>query len=171
LGARWRATRWRALGALLWLPLATACGSVDPKTVLEVQNVEGYWVLDAVKSTTNYITPTVHFDVKNTSGEPLRDIEITATFRRKGEESLWGDAFLGVANRNNPLPAGASRGVEMRSSGDYYTPGARVDPEIMFKHGLFRDATVEIFVRTGRSQFVKMASLEIPRRLNRNPSP
>jgi hypothetical protein len=142
---------------------------VDPKAALEVQNLDGYWILDLEKSRTNYIKPVVHFDIRNKTGEPLQDVEFVATFRRKGEESEWGSDFLAVANRKNPLGAGQSRGVELRSSSDYYTPGAPVEPEIMFKHGLFRDATVDVSVRTGRSGFVKVASFDIPRRLNRTP--
>jgi hypothetical protein len=163
-----RASVFRALvilPALLW----ASCGSVDPRAILEVQQLEGYWVLDTEKSRTNYITPTIHFVVKNTSTGVVHDIEATATFRRNGEDSMWGDCFVTIANRKRPLGPGQTTSIEMRSSGDYYTPGAPVEPEIMFKHGLFRDAAVDLFIRVGRSGFVKMGSLVVPRRLNRAP--
>ena len=149
--------------------LSVECGGVDPKAAFEVQNLEGYWVLDKEKSPTNYITPTIRFELKNRSPAAVRDIEATATFRRKGEQSEWGDAFVTIANRTKPLGAGETASVEMRSSGDYYTPGAPVAPEIMFQHPLFRDATVDLFLRSGRSGFIKMGTLDLPRRLNRTP--
>jgi hypothetical protein len=148
------------------------CRFVDPKTALEVQDLDGYWVIDTEKSATNYIAPSIVFTLKNKTSEPIGDIEATATFKRKGEDSLWGDSFVIIANHNKPLGPGQTTRVEMRSNADYYTPGAPVEPEIMFKHGLFRDATVDLFVRVGRSGFVKLAKTEVPRRLKpKEPSP
>jgi hypothetical protein len=156
----------RSLSLLVGLAiLSPGCRFVDPKAVLEVQDLEGYWVIDKEKSATNYITPAIRFTLKNKSGEPLGNVEATATFKRKGEDSLWGDSFVIIANHSKPLGAGQTTRIEMRSNADYYTPGAPVEPEIMFKHGLFRDATVELFVRVGRSGFVKLAATEVPRRL------
>jgi hypothetical protein len=169
-GIGWKRAAWsRNLLLLLPVVFAWACGAADPKKVLSVQGVQGYWVVDTEKSQTNYIVPTIRFELKNVSAEPISNIQATATFRRKGEDSQWGDSFVTVATRDKPLPAGQSSLVEMRSNADYYTPGAPVAPEIMFQHGLFRDATVEVFVRVGRSGWVKMASAEIPRRLNPPP--
>jgi hypothetical protein len=157
------------LGILPLFVVTVACGSADAKAVLEVQHLEGYWVVDQEKSPTNYIAPTIRFELKNKGTEPLGNVQATATFRRKGEDSEWGDAFVTIANRDKPLGPGLSTSVEMRSNADYYTPGAPVAPEIMFQHGLFRDATVEVFIRVGRSGWVKMASAELPRRLNPPP--
>lgn len=164
-----QSVRRRQLLAILPVLVWGGCGSVDPKATVEVQQLEGYWVLDTQKSQTNYITPTIHFEIKNKTSGVVNNIDATATFHRKGEESLWGDCFVTIASRSRPLGPGQSTSVEMRSSGDYYTPGAPVEPEIMFKHGLFRDATVDLFLRVGRSGFVKMGSTVVPRRLNRTP--
>jgi hypothetical protein len=175
IGSRGVAGR-SSLAFLLLLPVlfTWACSAADPRKVLAVEGLQGYWVVDTEKSQTNYIVPTIRFALKNVTAEPISNIQATATFRRKGEDSQWGDSFVTVANRDKPLAPGQSAPVEMRSSADYYTPGAPVAPEIMFQHGLFRDATVEVFLRVGRSGWVKMASAEIPRRLNpptRDPAP
>jgi hypothetical protein len=161
----------RHFGSLLVLPAlcALSCSVADPAKVIGVQDVEGYWVVDKEKSPTNYITPTIRLGLKNLTADALPNVQATATFKRKGEDSAWGDAFVTVASRAKPLLAGQVVMVEMRSSSDYYTPGAPVAPEKMFEHKLFKDATVNVFVRVGRSGWVKMASAEIPRHLNSSP--
>jgi hypothetical protein len=149
------------LGPFLAL-LLSACHSPDPQKLLDIQDTDGFWVLDPQKGGNNYLVPVVSFRLKNIGTEPLRAVQTTATFRRKGEAQSWGSAWSEVASWSRPLRPGGSTEVELKSDGRYYSQGP---PESMFEHKLFRDATVEVFFKVSSSNWVKMASVDIERRL------
>jgi hypothetical protein len=105
----------------------------------------------------------VRFRLRNKGGQPQPSIQATATFRRKGEEALtWGSDWKQVTPAGSPLLAGREVAVELKSDARYYSTGV---PASMFQHELFKDATVEVFVRVGSSGWVKMAAAEVERRI------
>jgi hypothetical protein len=153
----------RALGALLVCAASLpGCKAPDPKAELAVSNVETYWAIDAPKGQTQYIAPAVKLTVTNKGQKTWSSIVAAATFRRKGEADSWGGDSAIVASSKKPLGPGQSTTVLMSSDGRYYSEGT---PESMFAHALFKDATVEVFLRVGPSEFAKFAQADVERRV------
>jgi hypothetical protein len=145
--------------------LLAACESPDPLKQLRLTEVEGYWAVERPQGDTQLIAPAVRFRLGNQGGEPQRSIQATATFRRDGEEEAWSGAFAQASpHEGRPLGPGESRVLVLKpeNEGRYKSPGA---PEDMFQHPQFKDVRVEVYVRLGRSGWVKMAETPIERRI------
>jgi hypothetical protein len=152
----------RAAGGGAALLLA-ACTAPDPVRIVKVGDVETHWAVDNSQVGTQYIAPVVRFQVTNISAEPQGSIEVTATFRRKGETSTWGGDFRQVSTRREPLGPGRSAPLVLKSDTRYYSNGPT---EGMFTHKDFKDTTVELFFRVGRSKWTRFSELiDVERRI------
>jgi hypothetical protein len=152
-----------AIVPLVLAAFAAGCSSPDPKAALAVSEAETYWVVDAPSGATQYIAPAVRFRVTNKGANAWGSIQATATFRRKGEEGKsWGSDWKPVTAAGESLAPGASVLVVMRSDGRYYSTG---DPESMFRHDLFRDAKVEVFLRIRASPWTKFLEMDVARHI------
>lgn len=139
------------------------CSSPDPKAELEVSGLETYWAIDSAVGERLYIAPVARFQLRNKGRQELRSIQISASFRRKGEEQIdWGSAFEQIAPARKPMPPGQTTSVMLRSDGRYYSSGA---PESFFEHKLFKDARAQVYVRIGASPWVLMAEADVERRI------
>jgi hypothetical protein len=140
-----------------------ACRSPDPQAVLAVSDVETYWAIDPAQGGTQYIAPVIRFQVKNRSPEPLRSVQATATFRRKGEQAqTWGSDWQQVASSGHPLAPGQDTLVVLKSDARYFSNGP---VEGMFQHEKFRDASAEVFLRVGASSWSRFAGADVERRV------
>jgi hypothetical protein len=159
--------------AALALPLLMAgCRKVDPRQVVALSDVETYWAVDRPVGGTQFLAPVVRFRLANTSSEPLRAVDASATFRRKDEAGAWSGGFAQVApvpdaadpRQKKPLAPGQGVLVVLRPEGEgrYTSP---VEPEQMLAHPQFRDVTAEVYVRVGSSPWTKLAAFEVERRL------
>jgi hypothetical protein len=146
-----------ALGAA-----ALSCQSPDPRAVLEVSDLEGYWAIDPASGETRFIAPAARLHVKNKGPEPLRSVQATATFRRKGETETWGADWQQVSSSARPLAAGQTVLVLLKSDARYSSP---VEPEAMFTHEQFKDARVEVFLRVGSSPWTRFGEVDVDRRI------
>jgi hypothetical protein len=145
---------------LACLPLV-ACTSPDPKQELALSEVEGYWVVDTPEGGMQRISPALRFRLTNKAA--TRPIQANATFKRAGAEQVeWGSGFEQVAAAGKPIPIGESKVVVLIADSRYRAPG---EPEEMFKNPEFKDAKVDLFLRLGSSQWVKMATVDVERRL------
>ena len=142
----------------------TACEAPKPKEHLELVEIETYWVIEKSAGQIQYLAPIARVVIKNRRSEPSPGIQATATFRRVDEVETWGSAFEQVAHASTPLAAGESVEILLKSDGRYYSTGA---PRSFFGHELFRDATVDVFLRVGSSTWVKFAESPIERRIGR----
>lgn len=150
---------------LVLAALPGACRSPDPRTVLEVTDVETYWAIDPAQGDTQYIAPVVRFEVHNNGTRDQRTVEAQVTFRRKGEDAIWSSAWRRVAAPGDKLlPAGSRALVVLKPEGEgrYFSTGP---PESMFRHERFRDATVEVFLRIGSSRWTRFATADVERRI------
>jgi len=154
----------RIAPAAALLVVLAGCKAPDPNAIVKASDFETHWAVDSGDAGgTQYIAPVVRFKVANISGEQQGSVQLTATFRRKGEENLtWGSDFRQVATRREPLVALQVLPVVLKSDARYYSTGA---PESMFSHEDFRDTTVEVFVRVGSSSWTKVAAMDVERRI------
>jgi hypothetical protein len=151
-------------GLLLPLVLGSvACKAPDPKAELEVSGIETYWVVDAAKAGEQYIAPAIRFELHNKGREVQDAVLATAAFYHKGQQGeTWGSDWQQVVPTGRPLKPGGSVVVVLRSDARYHSEG---EPESMFKHAAFQDATVEVFLRLGPSPWVKFGAADIERRV------
>ena len=152
----------RRLCVLALLAPVLSCQAPDPQGLLEVSGIETYWAVDPPSGDTRYIAPAARLHVKNKGGEPLKSVQATATFRRKGETQTWGADWQQVSNTARPLNAGQTALVLLKSDARYSSP---VEPEAMFGHQLWKDARVEIFLRVGSSPWTRFAEADIARQI------
>jgi hypothetical protein len=141
---------------------ASSCQSPDPQAVLELTDLEAYWAVDPPSGDTRFIAPAARFHVKNKGTEPLRSVQATATFRRKGEAETWGSDWQQVSASAKPLAPGQTVLVLLKSDARYSSP---VEPEAMFTHQQFRDARVEVFLRVGSSPWTRFGETDVDRRI------
>jgi hypothetical protein len=143
--------------------LVASCRSPEASAVVKISDVETHWAVDNSSADTQYIAPVVRFKLTNISPEPQGAIDVTATFRRKGETTTWGGDFRQVSTHSRPLPAGQSESLVLKSDTRYYSNGP-VDG--MFAHKDFKDATVELFVRVGAGRGAKFGEqVDVERRI------
>ena len=143
--------------------LLAGCRTPEPARIVKVGDVETHWAVDNSEPGTQYIAPVVRFALTNISAEPQGSIDVTATFRRKGEEATWGGDYRQVSTRREPLGPGETEALVLKSDTRYYSNGPT---EGMFAHKEFKDTTVEVFVRVGRSRWTKITDrIDVERRI------
>jgi hypothetical protein len=138
------------------LVLLASCTTPDPVAIVKITDVETHWAVDNSQVETQYIAPVIRFKLTNVSATPQGSIDVTATFRRKGETGTWGGDFRQVSTHAKPLGPGQSESLVLKSDTRYYSNGPT---EGMFTHKEFKDATVELFVRVGRSRWTKFGEM------------
>lgn len=150
-------------GACAAALLLASCRAPDPLAIVTVGDIETHWAVDNSQAGTQYIAPVVRFKVTNISAEPQGSIEVTATFRRKGETATWGGDYRQVSTRRKPLGPGQSEVLVLKSDTRYYSNGPT---EGMFTHAEFKDTSVQLFVRVGSSRWTKFSEMiDVDRRI------
>jgi hypothetical protein len=153
-----------ARGVLLASLLLASCRRPDPAKELAISGLEAYWVVDAPVGDTQYLAPAVRLLIRNATSEPQRSLEVTAVFRRKGEEDkTWGSDWRRVAPSGKPLLPGKETLVVLKSDARYTSKGGA--PEGMFENEAFRDAVAEVFVRLGSSPWYKVGQIPVERHI------
>ena len=143
--------------------LLASCRAPDPVAIVKIGDIETHWAVDNADGSTQYIAPVVRVSLTNLTAEPQGSIDVTATFRRKGEEASWGGDYRQVSTRREPLAPGQSTELVLKSDTRYFSNGPT---EGMFTHAEFKDTTVEIFVRVGASRWTKFSeAIDVERRL------
>jgi len=149
----------------VWLCcLSVACEAPDPQQELELLDFETHWAIDRSVGETHYLAPVVRFRLRNKGTEPRRSIQVKVNFRR-GDEAVWSVGFEHVSPvAGQPLAPGASIRCALKPEGEgrYSSPDS---PETMLEHELFKDVRAEVFVRLGRAGWVKMAEVDVERRI------
>jgi len=143
--------------------LLSACAAPDPVKIVKISDIETHWAVDNSSVGTQYIAPVVRLQLTNISAEPQGSIDITATFRRQGDSATWGGDYRQVSTRREPLEPGKSTALVLKSDTRYYSNGPT---QGMFTHAEFKDTTVQLFVRVGRSKWTKYTEpIDVQRRI------
>ncbi len=142
--------------------LLAGCRSHDPAKELLLSGIETYWVVDSPREGQNFIAPVVRFRLKNVSPRPLGSIQARARFPAPDQEESWGSIQEQVSTWTKPLGPGQETVVTVRSAGRYHSPAA---PEDMLRSSGFRDPSVEVFVRIGASNWARLGTGTVERRI------
>lgn len=159
--------RFASLGLLAasLVSLPACAGRTAPQDITKVLAVTGVktgWWDAGVEDGKNKLVPTIVLELKNVGGEPISLVSLNAVVRRNGEPEEWGGAYVKLLG-SEELPPGASpKPVVLRSNLGYTGTEPRAQ---MLKHKLFLDANVEVFVKHGGEQWVKLGAWPVAREL------
>lgn len=147
---------------LLCAPFVASCESRDVQTDLKIVNARTGWYDAGIVGGQNKLVPSISLELQNVSAEEIASVQLNAVFRRTGEEQSWGDHFVRAIDPGG-LPAGAStKPIVLRSSFGYTGAQARAQ---MLRNKGFVDATVKVFGKHGRRNWVQMGEYTVERNL------
>jgi hypothetical protein len=154
----------RAL-ALLAVTLSVAVAgcagpAVDLTQELEILDVRTGWFDAGIVDGKNKLVPSITFNLRNASDQPLVALQVNALFRRVGEADEWGSSFLTVAGSEGLQPGATSAEVVARSTLGYTGTEPRQE---MLKNAHFVDATVEVFAKYASQQWTLVGKHPVAR--------
>ena len=148
------------------LVAASACGgsaAQDITKILAVTDVKTGWWDAGVENGMNKLLPSVILTLKNTDpATPLSNIQLNAVIRRIGETDEWGGAYEKVIGTNALPPGASTKPIMLRSNLGYTGSEPRAQ---MLKNKQFVDAHIQVFVKHGGAQWVKLGEWPVAREL------
>ena len=152
-----------ALVGLLLLGVGCQQSEVDIPHDLRVADITTGWLDAGVDDLgQNKLVPAISFRLENMSEHETDSLRVQGMFRRAGEDEGWGSAFLRATGREGLAPGGSAGPFAMRSERGY--TGEQTARE-MLEHKDFVDVTVELFVKHGSAQWVRLDQYQIERNL------
>jgi hypothetical protein len=164
----------RTLAPALLLAATAAAGCskpVDLKQALQVTDaVTGYHDAGVVDGK-NKIVPSVTFRLKKSTADSLRPLSLDIHFKKlppagtavppgSPAEEDWDVKFV----QNVPFEGDQTAALTFQASAGFTAEPPQTRADIL-KHRLFQDVRVHIFAKHSASQWVEIASLDIPRQL------
>jgi hypothetical protein len=144
----------------LVLSSLAACGPrVDLAKAVAPASVVTGWVDGGTVAGKNKIVPAVSFRLKNVSGVALGPVQANAVFHRVNDPAEWSAAF--VPNVAREIAPGAETTVRTAAGPQGYT-GAD-DRAALLHNSHFIDATAELFVKSGSSNWTRIGEFPIAR--------
>jgi hypothetical protein len=156
-----------ALVAGLW-----GCSApVDLKQALQVTDATAGYSDAGIVDGKNKVVPTVSFRLKKSVADSLRPLSINVSFKQLPQagtavapgspaESDWDEVFV----QSVPFEGEQSAPLTFKAKNGYTgdPPQSRAD---ILKHRLFQDVRVHVFAKHSASQWVEIATLDVPRQL------
>jgi hypothetical protein len=156
----------RAL-AILSLFFVAACGpTIDLAKAVAPEAVTTGWAAGDGVVGKNKIVPSVSFQLKSVSNQQLGRLQVNAVFRRVNDPAEWSSGYL--ANAATELPPGGETGALTIMGPQGYT--GTDDREAMLRNSQFVDATVELYVKSGTSNWTRLGEYPIARELLGGPN-
>ena len=145
---------------------ASACSGGDGKDItktLSITDVKTGWYDAGVENGMNKLVPTVILTLKNTDTvSPLKNVQLNAVIRRIGETEEWGGAYIKLVGADGLAPGASTKPVALRSNLGY----TGIEPRLqMLKNKQFVDSQVQVFVKHGGAQWVKLGEWQVAREL------
>jgi hypothetical protein len=154
--------------------LASSAGCskpVDLKQALQVTDVtSGYFDVGVVDGK-NKLVPSISFKLKKSVDDSLRPLSVNVSFKQLPQagtavppgspaESDWDEVFL----QSVPFEGNQTALLTFKAKNGYTgdPPQTRAD---MLKNRYFQDVRVHVFAKHSASQWVEIATLELPRQL------
>jgi hypothetical protein len=149
---------------LSWLVLsAPACApTVDLASALRLESVTTGWYEVSAAEGQIKLVPAIGFQLKNTSDQTLRALQVNAIFKKVTEDTEWGTGFRTVAGSTGLSPASTTDRVFVPATLGYTGTESRFE---MLKNSHFVDARVDVFARHGAQPWTRIAGYQIARQL------
>jgi hypothetical protein len=134
----------------------------DITQILTVNDAKTGWYDAGVENGMNKLVPSVVLTLKNSGNESITNVQLNAVIRRVGETEEWGGAYVKVIGANGLAPGASTKPIVLRSNLGY----TGIEPRVqMLKNKQFVDAQVQVFVKHGGEQWVKLHEWPVTREL------
>ena len=158
--------------ALVLAVLTAGCsGSIDLKQVLQITDTSGGFHDSGVVDGRNKLVPRITFRIKKSTDDNIRPLSLNVVFKKlprpgvavppgSPAEEDWDEVFV----QNVPFEGNQTAPVVIETKAGYTgdPPQSRAD---ILKHSMFQDVRVHIFAKHSASQWVEIASFDIPRQV------
>jgi hypothetical protein len=141
-----------------------ACGpTVDLTKGLQVEVLDTGWFDRGIVNGQTKLVPSATFTLKNVSDQTLASVQVNALFRRITENEEWGSGFKTVVGSEGLAPSAATPPITIRSELGY--TGSDQSRQEMLQNSHFVDAKMELFAKYASTQWVKVGTYPIARKL------
>jgi len=152
--------------------LAAGCSKpVDLKQALQVTDVITGYHDAGVVGGKNKIVPSITFRLKKNTSDSLRPLSLNVVFKKlpapgtavppgSPEEADWDDKFV----QSVPFDDNQTKTLTFRSEPGFTAEPPQTRADIL-QHRLFQDVRIHIFAKHSASQWVEIASFDVPRQL------
>jgi hypothetical protein len=155
-------------GAACLVSLAGCRGSSTPTDITKLvalNDVKTGWFDAGVEKGLNKLVPTVELTLKNVSNETVSLVALNAVVRRIDENKVdeeWGGAYTMAIGSGGLAPGASTKAIALRSQLGYTGTETRA---LMLKNHQFVDVRVQLFVKYGGDQWVKLGEWPVARDL------
>jgi hypothetical protein len=151
-----------AVLALATLGVAACRSEPDVMQAIAVTDVVTGWLDKGIVDGQNKLVPTISLRIRNGSDRPLSYLQLNAVFRIVDDTEELGSKVV-RATEGSQLEAGRTVGpFNLSSDLGYSSPASRTQ---MLQHSQFRDAKVDLFIKHGSRQWVRLGEYRIARQL------
>jgi hypothetical protein len=162
-----------ALAPALALAVLTAGCSrpIDLKQVLQITDTSGGFHDSGIVDGRNKLVPRITFRIKKSTDDSIRPLSLNVVFKKlprpgvavppgSPAEEDWDEVFV----QNVPFDGNQTAPVVIETKAGYTgdPPQSRAD---ILKHSQFQDVRVHIFAKHSASQWVEIATFDIPRQV------
>ena len=158
--------------ALALLVSSAGCSPpVDLKRALQVTDSAAGFFDAGIVDGKNKLVPSVSFRLKKSVDESLRPLSVNVSFKQlplqgtavppgSPGENDWDEVFL----QNVPFEGNQTALLTFKAKNGYTgdPPQSRAD---ILKHRMFQDVRVHVFAKHSASQWVEIATFDVPRQL------
>jgi hypothetical protein len=138
------------------------CRSREVEKVLKVTNVETGWYDAGIVDGQNKLVPTISLRIKNGADQPLSYLQLNAVFRIIDDTEELGSKVVRATEGSQLEPGRTVGPFNLSSDLGYSSPASRTQ---MLQHSQFRDAKVDVFIKHGSRQWVRLGEYRIARQL------
>jgi hypothetical protein len=150
--------------AIVWLLAGlTGCRDVDLRQAIEVTDISSGYFEDGKRAPGYdwHFVPSITFRIKNTSIEPLANVQFMVSFWKDGEDGEFDSLNLRAIADTALAPNATTEPITARATVGYNLEGPRAE---LFDRSPFKDTTVKLFAKRG-GRFVPKGEYKIERRL------
>ena len=155
----------RLLITLSVLAAAGCSPTVDLVQTVAITDVQtGWYDVGILEGGKNKLVPSISLKVQNKSSESVARVQLNAIFHRVGEADGWGEHYVSAVDSNGLAAGNSTDSIVLRSTLGYTGEQSRAE---MLQNASFVDASVVIFGKQGRGNWVKLGEYRIDRQLLR----
>ena len=158
--------------AVLLAVLTAGCARpIDLKQVLQVVDLAGGYSDAGIVDGRNKLTPSITFRIKKSIDDSIRPLSLNVVFKKlprpgvavppgSPAEEDWDETFV----QSVPFEGNQTALLTIQTKSGYTgdPPQSRAD---ILKHSQFQDVRVHVFAKHSASQWVEIATFDIPRQV------